>query len=106
MVKQIFLIKRKPGLTFEEFKTHYLEVHVPLVKKNVPEIRKYITNFALQRGKEGPFDSITEIYWDNIETIVKIAKSDVFKNVIVPDEEKFINRESVQSVLTEEIVQK
>jgi len=106
MIKQILLIRRKPGMSFDEFKRYYLEVHVPLVKKSFPEIRKYVVNFAIQRGKATAFDAITELYWDNFETIVKTAKSDIYKNIIIPDEEKFILRDSMQVVLTEEYPQK
>ncbi len=106
MVKQIFLIKRKTGMTFEEFKKYYLEKHAPLVKDSFPEIRRYKINFALQRGKETPFDAITEISWDNLESILRLAKSDLYKNRIVVDEEKFIDRKSVQVILTEEYLQK
>jgi uncharacterized protein (TIGR02118 family) len=106
MVKQIFIMKRKKGLSFEAFKKHYMEVHAPLVKKSLPEIRKYVVNLALQRGKEMPYDAVTEIYWDDIETIIRIAKSDTYKNVIVPDEEKFLERSSSVVILTEDLPQK
>jgi len=106
MVKQIFAIKRKPGMTFEEFKRYYLAVHAPLVRKSFPEIRKYVVNLALQRGKETPYDAVTEIYWDNVETIIRIAKSDTYKNVIMPDEDNFADRQSGVVVLTEEYPQK
>jgi uncharacterized protein (TIGR02118 family) len=106
MVKQIFLVKKKPGLPFDEFKKYYLEHHVPLVIKNMTGIRKYIINFVLQRGKETPYDSIGEIYWDDIESIKEFAKSDTYKNIVVPDEEKFIDRASIIVNLTEETIQK
>jgi len=106
MMKQIFTIKRKIGMNFDEFKKYYLEKHAPLVKNSFPEIRKYVINFAIQRGKETPFDAITELYWDDLETLIRIAKSDLYKNSIIPDEDKFIDRKSVQVVLTEEYPQK
>ena len=82
MIKQIMLIKRKPGTTFEEFKKYYLQTHAPLFKELFPEVRKYTVNLALQRGKETPFDAVTEIYWENIETIVKAAKSEAYNRRI------------------------
>jgi uncharacterized protein (TIGR02118 family) len=106
MVKQIFLLKRKSGLSFEEFKKYYLEKHAPLVKNSFPEIRQYRINFVLQRGKETPFDAITEICWDNLESLKKLAQADIYKNSIIPDEEKFIDRKNVQVILTEEYLQK
>ena len=93
-------------MTFDEFKKHYLEVHAPLVMKSFPEIRKYVVSLALQRGKETAYDAITEIYWDDLETIIKIAKSDVYKNDIVQDEERFMQRDALHVILTEEYPQK
>jgi uncharacterized protein (TIGR02118 family) len=105
MIKQIFLVKRRSDLTFEQFKKHYLEVHAPLVINAIPEIRKYVVNFALQRGKETLYDAITELYWPNIETIIKIAKSNTFSNVIAEDEKNFSARLG-HVLLTEEMIQK
>ncbi len=104
MIKQVFTVKRKPGMSFEEFKKYYLEVHAPLVKKSFPEIRKYVVNMALQRGKETAYDAVTEISWDDFETLLKIAKSDTYKNVIRADEQKFIA--SMEVILAEEFVEK
>ena len=33
MIKLIFMFKRKPGLTHEQFRHHYETSHVPLVHK-------------------------------------------------------------------------
>lgn len=104
MIKQIFLIRRRPGMTFDEFKRYYLDTHAPLVKRSLPEIKKYVVIFALQRGKEVSFDAVTEICWDSFETIVKNVKSDTYKNIITADEKKFIGGAEV--ILSEEYLQK
>ncbi len=92
-------------MKFNEFKKYYLEF-TPLVKKSFPEIRKYVVNFALQRGKETPYDAITEIYWDDFDTIVRTVKSDTYKDVILPYEKEFIELKELKVVLTEEYRQK
>jgi len=104
MIKQIFLIKRKEGMSFADFKKHYLETHAPLFKGLFPKVQKYIVNLAMQRGKETPYDAITEIYWENFEAIIEAVKSEAYKNSIRPDEETFIG--SMQAVLVEEYPQK
>ena len=106
MIKQIYFIKRKPGMSFEEFKKYYLEVHAPLAKKSFPEIRKYIINFALQRGKETFYDAVTEVCLDDLETAIRLAKSDTYRNIIFPDEENFLDRSVFRYLLTEEFPQK
>ena len=92
-------------MNFDAFKKNYLEF-AQFIKKNLPEIRKYTINFALQRGKETPFDAVTELYWDDIDAIVRMLKSDVFKNEILPYEKKFIELKDAQIILTEEVRQK
>jgi len=91
-------------MSLEEFKKYYLEIHAPLFKSLFPEVRRYVINLALSRGKEAPYDAVTEIYWDDLASIIGVAKSDAYKNVIRPDEDRFI--ESMQVVLTEEFPQK
>ena len=72
MVKTIVLIKRKPGLTQEEFVRRYEEVHAPLALKHNPTIRKHVRNHVttLQTppaNKELGFDCITEVWFDDTE---------------------------------------
>jgi uncharacterized protein (TIGR02118 family) len=89
MVKLIFTGKKDPKKTMEEFKKYYLEMHAPLFLKTISYARKYVINFAIERpGKENPFDFITEIWWDDIDSVRKFYKSDEYKNIIQPDEVK------------------
>ncbi len=89
LIKLILLGKKDPDKTMEEFKKYYLERHAPLVKKTVPHIKRYVINFALERpGKSNPVDFITELWWDDIDSVRKFYKSDDYKNIIRPDEIK------------------
>ena len=72
MVKGIVLVKRKPGLTLEEFRQQYEEVQVPLTLSLFHTIRRYVRNYvttiAFPPGVEEPeFDCITELWFDNME---------------------------------------
>ena len=105
MVKLIFVGKKDPKKTWEEFKKYYLEQHAPLFLKTIPYARKYVVNMAIQRpGKENPFDFITELWWDDIETVQKFYKSEEYKNVIQPDEVKL--GATAQGCYFEEFVRK
>ena len=69
MIKAIGLIKRKPGLSREEFVKHYEEVHAPLALKYFPTIKRYVRNHIITpSGAEEPqFDCITEFWYDDME---------------------------------------
>ncbi len=41
MVKGMFMIKRKPGLTVADFRQHWLEVHAPIALKEM-NLRRYV----------------------------------------------------------------
>ena len=89
MIKLIFTGKKDPKKTMDEFKKYYLEQHAPLFQKTIPYVRKYVINFVIERpGKENPFDFITEIWWDDIDSVHKFYKSNEYKNIILPDEVK------------------
>ena len=72
MVKGIILLKRKPGLSPEEFRQQYEEVHAPLALSLFPTIRKYVRNYITTSvlpadAAEPDFDCITEHWFDNME---------------------------------------
>ena len=72
MFKVIALISRKPGMSREDFIRHYETVHVPLVKRLVPQLVEYRRNFVdpadwvvMPGAAEPDFDSITEMWFEN-----------------------------------------
>ena len=72
MFKAIAFLKRKPGLSPEQFRQHYEEIHAPLAKSLFPFIRKYVRNYVAtmpfaSKDKEPKFDCITEEWFDNME---------------------------------------
>ena len=108
MVKAIAVIKRKQGLSREEFARHYEEVHAPLVLKCFPTIRKYVRNhIVVAAGADEPdFDCITELWFDDIEghaAVYDVWKSEVGKP-IRDDEKTFIDRSRLINLLVEERV--
>ncbi|MBM4445192.1 MAG: EthD family reductase [Chloroflexi bacterium] len=74
MVKAVALLRRKPGLSLEEFRRHYEEVHAPLAKRLFPFMRKYMRNYVTAApfspaGQEPRFDCITEEWFDDMEAV-------------------------------------
>jgi uncharacterized protein (TIGR02118 family) len=102
----IFVGKKPPEKSMEDFKEYYLERHAPLFLKTVPQVRKYTINFPVARpGKEpAPFDFITEIWWDDMESVRAFYKSAEYRDVIQPDEVKL--GAVAQGVYFDEYVQK
>ena len=75
MVKYFGLLKRKPGLTHEQFLRHWKEVHAPIALKSAPGLRKYVQNHMLQLpGVESEYDGIAELWFDDIESALGFEK--------------------------------
>ena len=65
MYKAIYLVKRKPGMSFEDFKAHQVNVHMPLAHR-LPGMRRYHMDWLPpQNGTDQPFDAIVSVWYDD-----------------------------------------
>ncbi len=102
MIKAMSFIKRKQGLSREEFIKHYEEEHAPLAIKHFP-FKKYTRNYLIGMD-ELDFDCITEVWFETMEDCQAAAEfsiSEAYK-VISDDEEKFMDRDKIVAFLVEE----
>jgi len=108
MIKAIALIKRKPGLSMDEFSRHYEEVHAPLALRHFPVIKRYVRNYvSLPPGAEElEFDCITEFWYENMEGLqaaIDTRRSEA-RQLMHDDEESFMDRSKMITFLVEEKV--
>jgi uncharacterized protein (TIGR02118 family) len=78
MLKIITLMKRRPGLSVEEFQAAWVERHGPLVAR-IPGVRKYVQSHALLQGyRKGEllFDGIGEAWFDDVEAYSAAKRSE------------------------------
>ena len=81
MVKLIALLKRKPGLSKEEFAQRWVYEHTKLSAK-LPGLRGYRINIATPHQPEGAgaepiYDGTAELWWDSIEAMEASFESDI-----------------------------
>lgn len=105
MIKGMSLIKRKSGLTQEEFSRYYEEFHVPLALKHFP-FSRYVRNYIIKPpdAEEPDFDCITEVWFETMKDCQAAAEfsiSEAYK-VIAEDEERFMDRSKIIAFLVEE----
>ena len=105
MIKTVAFIKRKAGVSREEFARHYEEVHVPLAMKHFP-FRKYLRNYVIKQpeAEEPDFDCVTEVWFETMDDCQAAAEFSASKEykVIADDEEKFMDRNSILAFIVEE----
>jgi len=108
MVKAIALIKRKPGLSPEEFFKHYEEVHAPLILRHAKGLNRYVRNHVIvpPGGHEPEFDCITELWYESMESYrasIAVWRTEAGRE-IREDEDSFLDRSKLVFLLAEEKV--
>jgi hypothetical protein len=112
MKKLIFLVKRKPGTTAQEFREHYENFHVPLAQKHISHLlvgyhRNYPT--TAWRVPGGPdneevtepfdfgYDCITELRLrdQSADEMLRIFTSPGVGELFVEDERRFVARKAM-----------
>ena len=92
MIKSLTFIKKKPGLSKEEFLRYWKETHGPLAAKVVPGLKKYVQCHPVP-GFESDIDGIVELWWDSPEAFqafLSWRQTDAAQ-VLKDDEEQFID---------------
>ena len=69
MIKEIALLKRKQGLSLDEFAKYYKETFAPLALRHLG-MKRYVLNFAtsLPSGEQ-PYDAVAEVWWDDMQAV-------------------------------------
>lgn len=81
MVKLVAFLKRKAGMSREEFARRWIDVHAPLAAQ-LPGLRGYRISIATDRQPNGPgqepaYDGIAELWWDSIEAMEAAFDTDL-----------------------------
>lgn len=111
-VKIIALLKRKPGLSMEDFIHYYETKHAPLVLKIAPHIMDYRRNYvngdaamAALGGIAADCDVITEAWFATKEDFEKFSAAGARpenRDIIIRDELNFLDRSSIRLFVVEE----
>lgn len=118
MIKLVFVLRRKPGLSLEEFQRYWREQHAPLVAARAEAIgaRRYVQVHTLETPLDGalrehrrgePFDGVAELWWDDLDALAaSFGSEDGLKAAreLLADEAEFIDLDNSAIWLAEENV--
>jgi uncharacterized protein (TIGR02118 family) len=75
MIKVVYCLRRKPGMSLEEFQKYWLETHAEF-GRNIPGVKRYVQVHTLTgelqelmaqghpSGKNEPFDGMAELWFE------------------------------------------
>jgi uncharacterized protein (TIGR02118 family) len=90
MVVLTYLVKRRPDLSFADFRAHYLNNHAPLARVHHPGIARYVQNY-LPPG-EGLVDAISELWFRSEDDArSRFYRDDESRRVIAEDVRRFVD---------------
>ena len=118
MIKLVFTIRRRPGMSREEFQRYWRERHAPIVARNAEalRIRRYVQTHARDtelddalstaRGSEPRHhDGVAELWWDSLDDILAALSTEAGQAAaaeLLEDERHFIDLPSSPLWLGEE----
>ncbi|GAA1843971.1 hypothetical protein GCM10009836_24190 [Pseudonocardia ailaonensis] len=111
MFKVMLLVKRKPGMSMEDFVDYYENVHAARDKSGsgiVHYARHYLRpapSFTDDETAEPPFDAVTEVWYSDRAAYDAIREKLVQKPAwvadVVADEERFMDRARCRTVFVD-----
>lgn len=114
MIKLAVLLTRKAGMSFEQFDRYWDGTHGRLVV-GIPEFTRHVHRYSQSHivdpsydgagmaWKRADFDGIAEVWFNNIEAMTTAFNEPRFVELVGPDDAKFIDREQVAIMVTNEI---
>ena len=103
MVKIIYCITKKPGMSDEEFFRYWKDVHGPIGAR-IPHLRKLVQSHRVKASgdKRGAdYDGVAELWFDDMQVLLASRQSPEWKQSS-DDEANFIDHNKVAYLLCEE----
>jgi uncharacterized protein (TIGR02118 family) len=105
VVKLIACLKRKPGVSVEQFQLHWRTQHAEIVVRQAG-LRRYVQNHVAPESYEAgepAFDGVAEAWFDDVDAMRRLAPTPEYR-AVREDEPHFLDVPAMRVVLTEELV--
>jgi uncharacterized protein (TIGR02118 family) len=108
VVKLICFVKRKPGMSADEFYDEWFNRHGPLIASTEPFsrlVRRYEQHRRLAEpgwmGTPG-YDGVTIQWFDTAADFEAFVQAPEYAEIIAPDEQRFLDQDALVWLMTEE----
>lgn len=103
MIKLVYCITRRPGLSVEEFLRYWQDVHGPIGRR-IPGLRRLVQSHAVADPTDvGPpsFDGMAELWFDDLGALEAARRSPEW-SASTRDEANFVDETRTALFVTEE----
>ena len=103
MIKLVYCISRRPGMTLEEFSRYWREVHGPIGRR-IPGLRRLVQSHPVPPPPDMPasaFDGLAELWFDDVAALEAARRSPEWR-ASSADEANFIDARRTALFLTKE----
>jgi uncharacterized protein (TIGR02118 family) len=103
VIKLVYCITRKPGLSPEEFSRYWLEVHGPIGRR-IPGLRRLVQSHTVPHPSGFPpadFDGVAELWFDDLAAVEAARRSPEWR-ASTEDESNFVDPARHAFLLTAE----
>jgi uncharacterized protein (TIGR02118 family) len=78
MVRVHIWLRKKEGMSPEEFRSHWLETHAPIARDGYKHLRGYTVDLVTRvpQGQDAPYDGVAVLTWDDRDGFSADMKSD------------------------------
>jgi uncharacterized protein (TIGR02118 family) len=107
MIKLVFTLRRREGMSREDFQRYWRDEHAPLVRRHAEalRIRRYVQvhtretpldeALVASRGPEEPaYDGVAELWWESLDDLLAGYSTDEGQAAgaeLLEDEKRFID---------------
>lgn len=105
MIKLVYCITKKPGMTDEEFFSYWKDVH-GRIGARIPRLRKLVQSRRLtitEDKYEPDYDGMAELWFDNVDALLTARASPEW-SASAEDEANFIDYNKTAYFISEEHV--
>jgi uncharacterized protein (TIGR02118 family) len=108
VIKLICMVRRRPGMTIDDFHRHWRTVHSPL-NCDTPSIARYFIRYErnhrnrvdYEREGASDFDGTAVEWYPSVQAFYDMIGEPAYRDLIAPDEDKFLDRDNLVWLLTE-----
>jgi uncharacterized protein (TIGR02118 family) len=105
ILRALWVVRRKPGMSVEAFHEHWRHTHGPMVPRT-PSLVRYVQYHAdpeLQVAGAPEFDGVAELCWNNLEEFRESFASDQMQQEQFPDMRKFLDPDRMTGAFFREV---